>query len=63
MPTHEATSVESDNAAAAMKETQRNIWTSGDYAAVANLTDSTQRKHSGPRGWLTVLAGWRAGTG
>jgi len=21
------------------------------------------RKHSGPRGWLTVLAGWRAGTG
>ena len=20
-------------------------------------------KHSGPRGWLTVLAGWRAGTG
>jgi hypothetical protein len=24
---------------------------------------ATHRKHSGPRGWLTVLAGWRAGTG
>lgn len=45
MPTHETTSVESDNAVAATKETQRNTWTSGDYAAVANLTDSTQPDH------------------
>lgn len=45
MPTHETTSVEPDNAVAAIKETQRNIWTSGDCAAVANLTDSTQPDH------------------
>jgi ubiquinone/menaquinone biosynthesis C-methylase UbiE len=45
VPTHEATSVESDNVVAAIKETQRHIWTSGDYAAVANLTDSTQPDH------------------
>jgi ubiquinone/menaquinone biosynthesis C-methylase UbiE len=45
MPIHETTSAESDNAAAAIKETQRDIWTSGNYAAVANLTDSTQPDH------------------
>jgi SAM-dependent methyltransferase len=45
VPTHEATSVATDNAVAAIKETQRNIWTSGDYAAVANLTDGTQPDH------------------
>ncbi len=26
-------------------------------------SDVFKGKHSGPRGWLTVLAGWRAGTG
>jgi SAM-dependent methyltransferase len=45
MPTHEATSAASDSVVAAIKETQRNIWTSGDYAAVATLTDSTQPDH------------------
>ena len=45
MPTHQATSAASDDLVAAIKETQRNIWTSGDYPAVANLTDSTQPDH------------------
>jgi SAM-dependent methyltransferase len=45
MPTDQATSAEFDKAVAAIKTAQRSIWTSGDYAAVANLTDSTQPDH------------------
>ena len=36
------------------------MWGEG-YPAKHDL--SSRRKHSGPRVWLTVLAGWRAGTG
>jgi SAM-dependent methyltransferase len=45
MPTQGATSTASDQAIAALKENQRKIWTSGDYAAVAKLTDGTQPEH------------------
>jgi len=31
-----------------------------DELAMASIR---RGKHSGPRGWLTVLAAWRAGTG
>jgi SAM-dependent methyltransferase len=43
--TSASASADSDNAAAAIKDTQRSIWASGNYAAVANLTDSTQPEH------------------
>jgi len=45
VPIHQATSAASDNLAAAIKQVQRDIWASGDYATVANLTDSTQPDH------------------